>query len=594
MNHFTDRDIASQFYQSARLLIFITAIISLCVITGWIFHISFLKSLLPNFIPMKPNTAIGFLFGSLAIYLKDRQNQHVTSVSIFTNLIACSIAALGILTLLEYVFATNLLIDQLIIPERPSQAVIFAPGRSSPITAFAFILLGLAIIILNHSTTVMLRQALSITIGLCGILVISSFSYDNHTTSPIITYTSASIYTALCLLCMSLALLFIRPNDGIMKLMTSQSEGGVAARTLIPFMIITPIILGQLRALGETAHLYDAITGHALYTIAIIIVMLLVSGFLSSWLMKIATIRNQFEIALQRSEEQFHRALDMAPIGMAIIALDGKYLEVNHALCRLTGYTKDELLSLSYQDITHPDDITNDRLSVEQLINGKINLYHTEKRYLRKDGGMIWVQITASILADKQTNSPLHFIVQIEDITLRKQSEAAIRNLAYHDTLTNLPNRRLLLDRINHAISIAKRYHYIMAILFIDLDKFKEVNDTLGHEIGDELLKAFSIRIIKQLREEDTVARISGDEFIVLLNNIKTVNDAQIVSQKIIDMIKDPFYIDGNEISIRLSIGISIYSQDGDDSTVLIKNADMAMYAAKRSGGNQYRLYSEI
>lgn len=338
---------------------------------------------------------------------------------------------------------------------------------------------------------------------------------------------------------------------------------------------------------------YEATTGQTLYTIIMIVLMLLISLLLSAWLMKIAESRNQFQSALRMSEARFHRALDMAPIGMAIVDLDGKYLEVNHALCRLTGYTKAELLSRSFQSITHPDDLQFDKINAEKLISGKTHLYQVEKRYVRKDGSFTWVQITAAVLHDTKTHEPIHFIVQIEDITLRKQAEAAIRNLAYHDTLTNLPNRRLLMDRIMQAISVAKRRHHMIAIMFLDLDKFKEVNDTMGHDVGDELLRAVSTRLINLLREEDTIARISGDEFVIVLHEINKTSDARHVAEKINHELISPFIIDDNEITVGVSIGITIYPNDGDDPLVLLKNADTAMYAAKNLGPNKYQFYGD-
>lgn len=595
MSHITDKDFVSQFYKYARLCILVTSIISIGVIVGWLIHIRALHSLFPNYIPMKPNAAFGFLFGSIMLYLKDRETESVYAnlIAIVTTITALAIVTLGSLTLFEYFSGINLFIDQLIIRKEPSASIIFSPDRSSPITAFGLMLIGFAIILLNQKSIMILRQTLAILIGLCGIVVISSFGYNNSTNSPIVTYTSASVLSAVCLICMSMALLFIRPNEGVMKLITSRSEGGVFARILIPLVIILPILLGQLHAFGDNAKLYDTITGQALYTIIIIFLMLIISILLSSWLMKLAETRNQFENALQMSEERFHRALDMAPIGMAIIDLNGKYLEVNHALCRLTGYSKEELLTRTYQDITHPDDLKFDLINAQQLIKGNTHLYQVEKRYIRKDESFTWVQITAAVLHDKQTNEPIHFIVQIEDITLRKQAEAAIRNLAYHDTLTNLPNRRLLMDRISQSISIAKRRHYTLAIMFLDLDKFKDVNDTMGHDVGDELLKAVSTRLVNLLREEDTIARISGDEFVIVLHEITSPNDASLVAEKINHELIQPFLIDDNEITIGVSIGIAIYPNDGDDALVLLKNADTAMYAAKNLGRNKYRFYGD-
>lgn len=303
------------------------------------------------------------------------------------------------------------------------------------------------------------------------------------------------------------------------------------------------------------------------------------------------TERKAIEQALRINEEQFHNAMDTAPIGMAIIALDGKYIEVNQALCRLLGYSKEELEKMTFQDITYPDDLAIDVANSKKLIAGKIRSHHIEKRYIRKDGTLIWVQLTASILRDSATNKPLYFIAQVEDITERKEVEDKIRQLAYYDSLTNLPNRRLLLDRLIQAIDTAKRHHRILAVLFIDLDNFKGVNDTLGHDVGDELLKSFAVRLGSELRSIDTVARISGDEFVIILNEIPGRNDVRMVAEKIIEHMKKPFLVLGHELQIGCSIGIALFPEHGNKISDLMKKADTAMYASKMSGRNQYRFY---
>ncbi|VVC77202.1 Cyclic di-GMP phosphodiesterase Gmr [Aquicella siphonis] len=303
------------------------------------------------------------------------------------------------------------------------------------------------------------------------------------------------------------------------------------------------------------------------------------------------TEQKKVEKALQISEEQFRNAMDIAPIGMAIVALDGQFIEVNHSLCQIVGYPKNELEKKSFQQITYPDDLSTDLVRLKQLTEGKIQSYHLDKRYIRKDGKIIWVQLTVSLQRDSLTHDPLFFISQVEDITERKLMEDKIRQLAYHDSLTRLPNRRMLIDRLNHAIALAKRHHHILAVMFLDLDKFKHINDTLGHDIGDELLKAVAVRLSLSLRKEDTIARLSGDEFVIVLNEINNALDAESVARKILDKMRQPFLIMGHELQSGISIGIAIFPQDGNDTIELLKHADSAMYASKESGTNQYQFY---
>jgi diguanylate cyclase (GGDEF)-like protein len=171
-------------------------------------------------------------------------------------------------------------------------------------------------------------------------------------------------------------------------------------------------------------------------------------------------------------------------------------------------------------------------------------------------------------------------------------SEERFHNLAYHDSLTNLPNRRLLQDRLNHAIDFAKRHQNMMAVMFMDLDKFKYVNDTLGHDIGDELLKAVAARLNTILRSIDTIARVSGDEFVIILNELSTAHEAALIANKIIASVNERFLLHGHEVHIGCSIGITIYPNNGTEVSELMKKADLAMYTAKEAGRNQYRYYS--
>lgn len=306
------------------------------------------------------------------------------------------------------------------------------------------------------------------------------------------------------------------------------------------------------------------------------------------------TDRKRTEQALRESEERFHKAMDTAPIGMAIIAIDGKFIQVNQSLCQILGYSKNELENMNFNAITNHADSADDQDKRNQLLQGSINSYHIEKRYSRKNGGQIWIQLTVSLLRDSVTNSPLYFITQIEDITERKFSLEKIRQLAYHDTLTNLPNRRLLLDHLHHDIAMAQRHQHTLAVMFLDLDKFKLINDSLGHDVGDELLKAVALRLSSLLRKEDTVARLSGDEFVIILTELVDAHDASIVATKILNVMKNRFLIHGHDFTIGVSIGIAIYPRDGASPMVLIKKADSAMYASKESGRNQFKYYQMI
>jgi diguanylate cyclase (GGDEF)-like protein len=181
-------------------------------------------------------------------------------------------------------------------------------------------------------------------------------------------------------------------------------------------------------------------------------------------------------------------------------------------------------------------------------------------------------------------------LLAIEDITERKQSEEKIQQMAYHDSLTGLPNRKLFSDRLGIALIHAQRNQKKVGIAMLDLDNFKDVNDTLGHDAGDILLKAAAMRLSAELRKVDTVARFGGDEFVLILPDLKVIEDAIPVAQKIVDSFRKSFLIDTNQLIVTMSIGIAVYPNDGTDEAMLLKNADIAMYQAKQAGRDRYQL----
>ncbi|WP_369925352.1 EAL domain-containing protein [Xanthomonas sp. NCPPB 2632] len=432
--------------------------------------------------------------------------------------------------------------------------------------------------------------------------------------------------------------------------------------------------------------------------------------------------RRLLEGRLRESERRFSLAFRHASIGMALVWPDGRWLQVNEALCGMLGYTENELLSTAFQDVTHPDDLAGDLALVDTLMTGDRPSYLLEKRYVHRDGHTVHGLLSASLVRDEH-GEPLYFISQVQDITERKAFEDALfrerelaqvtlksigdavittdtnlvvtslnpiaeamtgwssqeavgrpmdevfhlreplsgvplanplraaverhtivglttgailihRNgfespiedsaapihdhagnvvggvvvfhdvsetralalkmahLAHHDTLTGLPNRALLQSRMEFATTVATRRNQRAALLFVDIDHFKQINDSLGHAAGDALLQEVARRIRAAVRADDTVSRLGGDEFVVLLPVIDGPADASIVAEKVLAACSRAVSIDAAALAISFSIGISVYPDDAADAESLLRHADAAMYEAKMQGRNGYRFFN--
>lgn len=307
--------------------------------------------------------------------------------------------------------------------------------------------------------------------------------------------------------------------------------------------------------------------------------------------------RRQIENLLQESEERFHSAFDFATIGMALVAVDGLFLQVNSSFSKIFGFSHDELLKLNLHTFTHDDNHDNRDIGLDfylrQLLSNEQASFQTEAEcYHKIVGKMVWVLISASLLRNT-VGEPQSFIIQVQDINDRKYIEQQLLFIANHDPLTGLFNRLKFHNRLTQTLSSVRRNDTIFALLFLDLDRFKLINDTLGHRIGDLLLQAVSERLKNSVRSNDTLARLGGDEFIMLLSNIHHIDDVARIAQKTIELLLQPFTVESNDIVITASIGISVYPDDGKNSQTLLMNADTAMYMAKERGKNNYQFYTQ-
>ena len=283
------------------------------------------------------------------------------------------------------------------------------------------------------------------------------------------------------------------------------------------------------------------------------------------------------------------KAVEQSPVSIIVTDNEGIIEYVNPKFCKVTGYTMEEVLGKTprilkggFLTADFYRDLWNTILGGEEWHG----IFHNRT----KSGEMVWELASISPIRD-EAGRITHFVSVKEDFTEIKRLQDRMDNLAHHDQLTGLPNRTLFYDRLKHAQTLAKRRDKGFALFYLDLDGFKAVNDSHGHELGDHLLKAVGQRLTECVRESDTVARIGGDEFTVLLPDLHTRDTAAGVARLIIEALGRPFRIGDVTCHIGVSIGISFYPQDGDDSERIISCADSAMYRVKNAGRNAFAFW---
>lgn len=291
---------------------------------------------------------------------------------------------------------------------------------------------------------------------------------------------------------------------------------------------------------------------------------------------------------LIEAEAKYRSLVENSIVGVYIFQ-NQKLVYVNPRLCEILGYSHDELLSMKIEDVIVPEDMTIVIENIMKLVTIENSKITYQYRCYRKDKSVITVEIYGSKI---NYNGSTAIIGTVIDVTERLKTEKMIKHMAYHDQLTGLPNRYMLREKLDDLVINARKLHENFALLFLDLDRFKVVNDTFGHEIGDKLLIEIAEKLKGIMEDRDIVARYGGDEFIILLSN-SNLDRAREVAQRILTNLSDPFSKCHNEILVTPSIGISIFPDHGDSFDMLVKNADLAMYLAKSLGKNNYQIYTD-
>ncbi|HEY6318041.1 MAG TPA: EAL domain-containing protein, partial [Acidimicrobiia bacterium] len=307
------------------------------------------------------------------------------------------------------------------------------------------------------------------------------------------------------------------------------------------------------------------------------------------------TDRLEAEGALRVSEERFRSAFEFAPIGMALADQAGRLVRCNEALAHMLGGSPAEITGRTIREITHPEDWDDNDDKIHRLFSGELRGYKLEKRYLHADGHAIWVSVSVSGVRDAD-GVTRYMIGQIEDITERKAIGERLVHQAIHDPLTGLPNRLLFMDRLRDLMAGSAGRRHRFAVLFVDLDHFKVINDSLGHEAGDQLLLAVGHRLRRMLRPTDTVARFGGDEFTILCPDVDDPESVTSLAERVLEEIARPVWLVDGEVFATASIGIACSMQraDGPESPeTLVRDADAAMYRAKELGRRRVEFFDQ-
>jgi diguanylate cyclase (GGDEF)-like protein/PAS domain S-box-containing protein len=295
---------------------------------------------------------------------------------------------------------------------------------------------------------------------------------------------------------------------------------------------------------------------------------------------------------LRESERRFADVVDAAGEYVWETDINGRYLYVSERIEKVLGYTAAEVLGKTAYDFMTQEEIDRLERWFDTRPDPGTPIRNLEHMSITKDGQHIWQQVSGVPIFNP-AGQRIGYRGTGFEITERKLAEQRIEELATRDALTQLPNRRLLADRLSQGILAAQRSGGLIAVLFVDLDRFKTINDSLGHAAGDDLLRSVAARLQDLMRKGDTLARLGGDEFVVVLEALRVAEDAGAVAQKIIATLSEPYLIDGNTLTTSASIGISVFPGDAPDGSTLIRNADMAMYFAKEHGRRNYQFYSE-
>ncbi|MEI8082408.1 MAG: diguanylate cyclase, partial [Actinomycetes bacterium] len=493
------------------------------------------------------------------------------------------VGAVGAITGGEYVVGSTWRgLDELLASE-PGLADASSPGRMAINTALNFTFLGVALVLLSVRRLPGVRQVLGTLAAALAFGVFLGFVMSDVVLTGLwaTSWTQTAPQTALCVMALGVAVVAADITVGWAQVFVAHGAGGRLMRRFTPIVVVMALVSAVLiRFLLGNEVLGPHASQLAIVFLAAVAFMVLLAAARRATATDDERLRDRE--ALATSERMFRLAMAGAPQGMAVVGLDLGFVTVNESLCTMVGSDERWMLSHGVPDVLHPDTIGPDSAVRGQLLAGGNDYDIHEGRLVTATGECVWVEHSVALIRDEH-DTPLFYVSQYQDITAARVAHSELVRQAHHDPLTGLINRGQLQDRVTDILHHQQRRNGVAGLLFCDIDNFKTINDTYGHGVGDDVLKAVARRASLMLRSDDVIARLGGDEFVVVLPTVYDMAAAVGVAQKIRAAVGAPLPIGDDNVKVTISVGITLAGPNVD-ANWLLSGADAALYKAKEAG----------
>jgi diguanylate cyclase (GGDEF)-like protein/PAS domain S-box-containing protein len=599
------------------------ALAGLLVLVGWAFDIRHLMTVSPGLVAMKANTALGFVLGGLCLWLSGAglgpstngpsndgpssdgpsSDGHSTRGRNLwsAKALALLLGALGALTLAEYGFHRDLGIDQVLFLDTLA-APGTPPGRMAVVTAVNFTLLAAALLLIDVATRTGKRPSnwLALAIAANGYLAVLGYAYNVSALYEVAAMSTVALHTAALFVLASLGVAFARPGSNFVQQVFADNMASQVNRRLLPVAILLPPLMGWLSLQGERAGHYMQEVGLAIFTVGNVVVLTVLAWRSARALQQV----HNRQLAVSEVSDWQRAILDSADFTVIATDIDGTIRTINFCAEKKLGYAPGELIGktpLAIHDageVAARAEVLTRELGHEvqpgfEVFVAKAKPGMSDENdwtYICKDGRTFPVRLSVTSLLDAGGQVSGYLGIG-SDITQRKQAEARVLYLARFDSLTGLVNRSYFMEKLGEAIARSERDERPLALMFLDLDNFKQINDTFGHHGGDLVLKEFANRLADAVRVTDTVARLAGDEFVIILDLSHDESDASAVADKIVASMQRPFdLLDGQHHQVTACMGIAVRRPGETDPEAFLRRADSVLYRMKSAGRGSYIL----